>query len=308
MQDPETLVLFQCHVLNATTLAALGHLHDTVGQRYRIEVLLDRGNENIELAELPVPVFGFESRNFANWGFATYGKSMLPGHCHFPLLRYAQKIDFRFKHIWLIEYDVRYSGDWNVFFDNFENTDADLLCCHLKSHEHEPGWYLWETYKAPPDQQSDQTMFRAFLVIARYSRAAIESVVEFHHRGGRGHQEVSIPMAIYRAGLSIQDFNWQPPESKQDTERLSTVYSTHSDLDGRIEFFGTVCWRPAFSKVPTEYGKLFHPVKTIAAGEFNINGDTFVARVRCLIRLTKAFLIRVIKGIDRQPLREQIIQ
>lgn len=150
MRENETLVLFQCHALNSSTLAALQHLHKTVGQRYRIEILLDRGSADSELPELPVPVYGFDSRNFRNWEFATFGSTMLPGHCHFPLLRYAQKINFLFKHIWFIEYDVRYSGDWNTFFDSYENIDADLLCCHLKSWEHEPGWHFWNTYRVPP--------------------------------------------------------------------------------------------------------------------------------------------------------------
>lgn len=301
----QTLILFQCHDLNPATLAAFEHLHASVAGRYPLEIMIDRKADNGELPALPVPVFVFDSRQFNTWGFPTHGDSMLPGHCHFPLLRYAQLREFQFKHIWVVEYDVRFSGDWREFFDHFKDSDADLLCCHLKDREHDPGWYFWDTYQAPAGPDADGVLLRSFLVVSRYSRAAIESTISFYQQGGKGHQEVVLPMAAYLAGLVVQDINWSCADGRRRGNGGRRFYTTYSDLDGRIEYFGTVRWRPALSTAPRKGQRLYHPVKSISRGQSAVNENTVADKLQYIVRLIQAHISRVVRKIDRRPLRLQ---
>ena len=42
-----------------------------------------------------------------------------------------------------MEYDVRFTGNWNYFFDAFEQSASDLLATTLYRHELRPAWHLY---------------------------------------------------------------------------------------------------------------------------------------------------------------------
>jgi hypothetical protein len=76
------------------------------------------------------------------------GNTVVPGNCHLALIDFVRHHD-DFDHYWVIEYDVRFTGDWAVFFNAFAEDDADLLGCHIRRRHDEPCWNWWPTLVGP---------------------------------------------------------------------------------------------------------------------------------------------------------------
>jgi hypothetical protein len=71
--------------------------------------------------------------------YPTIGQNIISDHAHFPLFQFfLDKPDYDF--YWVIEYEVRFFGEWRLFFDSFLKTNADFLSCHLRSNSDEPSW------------------------------------------------------------------------------------------------------------------------------------------------------------------------
>jgi hypothetical protein len=290
--DGAPVVLFQAHEVSAETLAAFAKLRSSAGKSYRVILLLDtkRG------AHLPEGFTGeaflFNSAEFDQWVFPVFGKSMLPGHCHFPLLRFFQ-CHPQTSALWFIEYDVRFTGEWSYFLDSFKDDDADLLCCHLRTPSEEPKWFWWNSLKIPADYRSlgsegvDAQKLRSFLVISRYSAAAIETIIKAIMQGCIGHQEVIVPTVIASAGLKVRDLNGVGINcpSRVGAQRF---YTSYSDLEGSMQEFGTVRYRPPSKSVGRVPNTLYHPVKpsSMTPPKRSLN------KLKAVVRLLRAMWYR----------------
>jgi hypothetical protein len=249
-----TVVIFFGHDVSRTSRNAYRRLRATAGPRYTVKWLLDlAGNPEIP-EEFRGELITYDSRRFSQWGLGTFGAKMLPGHCHFPLLRLFMESP-KIERLWLVEYDVRFTGKWKVLFEHFDSDDADLITCHLRHHDQEPGWHWWVTLKAPPGT-GDVQRLRAFLVVARYSAAALATLIEMQSQGWYGHQEVIIPTVLRHAGLKVRDINDASP-----AHRARRFYISYSDQNGALEEFGTMRYRPAKAHAGLRSNMLYHPVK-----------------------------------------------
>lgn len=61
-------------------------------------------------------VFPFTDSILHDLGYTPIEDSLLPGSNHFPLLKFYREHP-GYDYYWLIEDDVRFSGEWNLFFD-----------------------------------------------------------------------------------------------------------------------------------------------------------------------------------------------
>ncbi len=150
---PGTTVLFLGHETSPESRAAFDHLRQTAGGA-DVRWLLDTARAPVVPQDLESSIIRSDSRRFSEWGFAVHGATMLPGHCHFPVLNYAQQ-NPGFDWLWTVEYDVRFTGPWRLLFDHFAPCDADLLTCHLRSRRQEPRWHWWDTLQAPEGEVVD---------------------------------------------------------------------------------------------------------------------------------------------------------
>ena len=76
------------------------------------------------------------------------GSALIPGNAHLADLSFYEAHP-EYDYCWTIEYDVRFSGSWAVFFEEFQNNTADLLATHVRRYEEEPAWYWWGTLRTP---------------------------------------------------------------------------------------------------------------------------------------------------------------
>lgn len=158
----------------------------------------------------------------------------------------------KFDRVWLIEYDVEFSGDWATLFRAAHAYDADLLATRFFDRAKIPDWPHWARFGHADDFVGEP--LAAFLPIARYSRRMIAAMREsatgtrFH-----GHLEAVIPTIAVERGLSIIDLidggHYGPDPKRPDklTHRFMPVVSTR---------YGW--WRKDKDAVPN---MIYHPVK-----------------------------------------------
>ncbi|MBV8502234.1 MAG: hypothetical protein JO006_10975 [Paucibacter sp.] len=260
------VVVFQTHELSEETLQAYRHLKRSAGSRYQVELLLDVRSGTTVPPELLSETVCFDSREFASWGLPVMGDTMLPGHCHFPILRYFLA-NPAIEMLWHVEYDVRFTGAWNLLFDTHESNEADLLCCHLQNRLDEPQWYWWGSLRGPTSDapiealRNPDRQWRALLVVSRYSARALRTLVEYQRNGWSGHQEVLIPTVLTQAGLKVRDLNGRAVNCEQLRPRRRSFYWSTSDLTGSMSEFGSIRFRPASLRPGLLSNTLYHPVK-----------------------------------------------
>lgn len=166
--------------------------------------------------------------------------------------------------LWLIEYDVDYSGDWSNFFRAAAGYEGDLLTTRLRPLSADPKFYFAPTYQQPPTAPADPLI--VFMPISRLSRRLIE-----HYRtcllqpGWRGHFEMVLPSMARADGYSVAEIGGYdaltPPERRGlhydgTFEDLMVAGATHAYRPPRAySYFGQ---SPGKFRQPD---RIYHPVK-----------------------------------------------
>ena len=200
------------------------------------------------------------------------------GHTDLILLHFARaRPDY--DRYWIVEYDVRFSGDWRRFFAAFEAEEADLITPVLYRRVDLPerrGWawpesgdletgaaplqFVWPQPSLPPERQ-----FCAFMPIYRVTRAGLAAVDAAWRAGWAGHSEAVWPTAIAEAGLRLLDPGgdgpFTPPELRG---RFYTCTPT-----GEVLSPGTLCFKPPLYGPGMRPDMLWHPVKPLWTPELH---------------------------------------
>lgn len=168
--------------------------------------------------------------------------------------------------LWVMEYDVDFSGHWSQLFNQFQYDDSDLLTTSLTSRVQDPDWYWWDQAVAPEGfDQSD--MHRAFMPILRISAkyaSVYASTIE--HERWCGHYEFTIPTIAAHKGFTVQDIGGERYTNPEGWGEANYVNEPlHPNLTP-----GTFVFRPPFDfyfhEGPRRFklnNKLYHPVKVL---------------------------------------------
>jgi hypothetical protein len=162
-----------------------------------------------------------------------------------------------FEHLWFIEYDVDFSGNWADFFKPTMDNDADLLTSRLLTEDQLPHWINWADFRYPADLPYNQRL-ASFMPASRQSRAFFEAYRE-EMEGGRwqGHSESTVPsVALYR-GLKIEDMLVPGRFAHRGPSPFDNL--TYGYRPARSDAY--------FHEVPNAFaqpGRLYHPVKAVA--------------------------------------------
>jgi hypothetical protein len=193
------------------------------------------------------------------------GKGLLPGFM--DLIHMAVMLDpelDRYGYIWIIEYDVDFSGTWRCFFSQAMTSSADFLATTIFPRSQTTDFIHWSWFKVPgflPEKRH----LRSFHPIFRFSRRMIhfyKATVEDGTWGG--HTESLYPtIAAYR-GLQIEDLGGRGPFFPKHASSSYYVNTPRGDLAP-----GTFVYRPVehdsyFHEDPSTFRHpdyLYHPVK-----------------------------------------------
>jgi hypothetical protein len=195
----------------------------------------------------------------------TRGNGLLPGFV--DLIHMAVMLDpelDRYGYIWIVEYDVDFSGSWERFFSHAMTSRADFLATTIFPRSQTTDFIHWSWFKVP-GFCPHKWHFRSFNPIFRFSRRMIEfyrATVEDGAWGG--HTESLYPtIAAYR-GLRMEDLGGSGPFFPKHAGPSHYVNTPRGDLAP-----GTFVYRPVehdsyFHEDPTAFrhrDHLYHPVK-----------------------------------------------
>jgi hypothetical protein len=195
---------------------------------------------------------------FDHLPYQPIGGGTLYFHVHFPILDFFLSHP-EYDYYWVIEFDVRYTGEWESFLHLFESFHQDLITCHIRYFSQEPFWYWWKTFRHPTKSIDQNKYLRSFNVIFRISNRALAVIHEEQRDGWQGHPEVLIPTLLVNRGYTLLDFGGDG-EFVMPSLR-NTFYTSGSTKDGVPNPFCTVRWRPSGSRVGIRKNKIYHPVK-----------------------------------------------
>jgi hypothetical protein len=165
----------------------------------------------------------------------------------------------------VVEFDVRYTGEWESFLRSFESSDHDLITSHIRHYHEEPSFGWWCTLQHPTETIDKAGYLRSFNVIYRISNRALALIHEKQKNGWRGFAEVLLPTLLDNSGYTLLDCGgdgeYTPPGLK------NTAYTSGSTRDGYLNTFCTLRWRPSRARAGMRRNKIYHPVKPEAARE-----------------------------------------
>jgi len=167
--------------------------------------------------------------------------------------------------VWVMEYDVDFSGRWDDFFRQFGDNRADLLTTSLAPRAECPDWYYWPSARAP-DGVSEERMYRSFNPILRISRRFARHYSRaFANADWRGHNEFTLPTIALVDDFRVEDIGGRGslcPDPRKGRNYFNNP-ENHLDLGP-----GTFLWRPSlkgyFHEAPDQFASrdmLYHPVK-----------------------------------------------
>jgi hypothetical protein len=170
-----------------------------------------------------------------------------------------------YEHLWTMEYDVDFAGDWSCFFARTMESRADLLATSIFPRTHSPHWANWPGFNCPPEVTLGSQL-RSFLPIARFSRALLGRYRDtLRDARWQGHFEALVATIARHHDLCVADLGGSgpfcPPAWYMKNYRNSPDTSSGSP--------GTFVFRPVthtayFHEAPDQFGErdmLYHPVK-----------------------------------------------
>ncbi len=208
-----------------------------------------------------VPGFFYSAGDLQKLGYSQFSKFR---PYHLILMRFV--LDYPdYDQVWMIEYDVRYTGNWAELFAELDGSKADFLATVVQRREENPEWVFWEGLDTAGVSLPEDSYVKVFAPLMRLSKAAIRVVDAAYKAGWLGHYEVLWPVAITAAGLLIEEIGGEGSFTPED--RVGRYY-TNSRLDPYLSP-GSFVFRPSMleADVPRQPPMLWHPVKSAEMSE-----------------------------------------
>ena len=209
-----------------------------------------------ELKHMP-----FSNDIISKLNYFPIGFNLIPGNNHFPLLQFYFKAPKVYNYYWCIEEDVRFSGNWQYFFNSFSSINKDFISCHIRLSREEPLWHWWPSLAHPYTAIPFEERIRSFNPIYRISSEALGFIHEALLSHWCGHHEVLFPTLLSQEGFEIMDFGGEGhfvPSEFVNKFYIPNTTNKHGALRD-----GSMRWRPIFEDIGNEKNKLYHPVKDV---------------------------------------------
>lgn len=191
-------------------------------------------------------LFVFTSDVLKGLGYTPIERGKLvPGSNHFPLLKFFKENQC-YDYYWLVEDDVRFSGDWKDFFDSFASSTSDFLSSVIETKAENPTWYWWTSLKVGNEVIAEEKLLKSFNPIYRLSSQALACIDAHLRIGWMGHYEVLLPTLLYNKGFLLEDFGGE---------------GTFVRPGNNARFYDDTSMRIAPVLPDNRKNYLFHPVK-----------------------------------------------
>ena len=241
------VILYLTTKTNSWTLKAFWNLEHSMNQDADVYYVYHQQGGILPVSLQNIKhLFTFSSDILFELGYTPIEEGRLvPGSNHFPLLKFFKE-NSDYDYYWLVEDDVSFSGEWNIFFDSFLKNNADFLSSFIETREENPNWFWWSYLKTANDNVAKDKLLKSFNPICRLSHQALACIDEHLSNGWMGHHEVLLPTLLYNKGFSIEDFGGTGSFVKEGNEHM---YYDETSMGVK----------PLLSDGKKNY--LFHPVK-----------------------------------------------
>lgn len=252
----KTAILFVTHIYNEDIKRQIVKLDEETKDFATLYVGFQADKVGITLPDGIRP-FPFTVKELNRLGYRSWGCTLMDGNFHFVML------DFYLKHAgydyyWLIEYDVRFNGDWKNYFGFFADKDDDFISAHIRDFSGDTRWTRWKEIELVNIKLNHKILLHSFNPICRFSDRALSLLNERCLLGDRGHNEVLMPTLFRYFNLKISDFGGNG----------RFIYTGCSGLfytDDPNDVCGDKCthrFRPAHTEGEMALsGMIYHPVK-----------------------------------------------
>jgi hypothetical protein len=250
-------------VLNEEVLALFRELKDACADNYKVAFLADNSQGVFDSRKDDADFFLFTLTDLLSLEYP--GRPLIhnlegrqnnsdhvyfnfrPGSTDMPM-QYWFRENPGYDYCWVVEYDVRYTGDWRRFFADFGGNDADLIGTWLTRYRDIPHWPLWPTLDLLDQTLGIEDYVRGFFPVYRLSSRAFALLDGEYRRGVSGHYEGVVPTVLDRAGLTMEDIGG-------DGEFVRPENRNRYYRDGSFTY------RPIRYRTGSEPDTLWHPVK-----------------------------------------------
>lgn len=164
--------------------------------------------------------------------------------------------------VWMLEYDVDFSGDWATFFRSAVDYDGDLLGTDLRPLGVTPDWWNTGGYRQPTGLPEPLI---GFFPLVRASRALIDAYRrDLDAEDWAGHFEMVLPSFAASKGFTVREIGGDTGHTP--AERRGLHYTTPRVV-GKAA--ATFTFRPPrafryFAEAPQAFpgrDRLYHPIK-----------------------------------------------
>ncbi len=252
----KTAILFITHIYNEDIALQIEKLRKETDGTADLHVCLQTDVCRTDIPKLP-RLFTYTLESINELGCNTWENTMPGGNIHLIMLRFFRQHPL-YDHYWVIEYDVRFSGNWKDFFSFFKNKGEDFVSAYIETVDDNPGWNRWNELELVGIHPDKGDLLKSFNPICRLSGRALRLLDERCRLGDRGHFEVLLPTLFKYYRLNIADFGG----------RGRYIYDGHPDLfymdvwDSHEENSSTHRFRPRYTeKEMTVPDMIYHPVK-----------------------------------------------
>jgi hypothetical protein len=171
------LIVFMSHVVDQETLWRYYKLRDDT-KRLNMDVLWWYNFQPGKKAEFPEDVWHEDVANILDVDEyrAPIGRDRAyHGAAAYGTMTMAEKYK-DYDYMWIVEYDVCYSGDWADFFERMNRHPHDLVCEKVAPRYRESGWMWWHLSHFPKKYQQWGRQLKSLLSIARLSRRMLNEL------------------------------------------------------------------------------------------------------------------------------------
>ncbi len=252
----KTAVMYVTHVYNADIERQITKLQKETEGLATMFVMYQEDKVQIEPIE-QVRMVSFTIGELNLLGYKTWGCTLMDGNFHFVLLDFYRRFP-DYDNYWLVEYDVRFNGNWNRFFSFFDEKDEDFIAAHIETVDDNPDWIRWHEIDLVNIRLGREGLLKSFNPICRFSNRALNLLHERCLMGDNGHNELLMPTLFKYYMLKIADFGGMGRYIYKDRQNMFYM----SDPENKEENKCTHRFRPAHNEASmTIPDMIYHPVK-----------------------------------------------
>lgn len=252
----KTALLFVTHLYNDDIRIQIEKLRDEM--KGEADVFVVYQSEKLTIPQIDgINLFPFTIDELNELEYRAWGCTIMDGNFHFVILDFFKHYPI-YDNYWLIEYDVRFNGNWNTFFSFFDDRDDDFIAAHVEKVEDNPNWMRWNEIEVVGKTLTNDDKLKSFNPIYRISNKALCVVEERCRKGDRGHNEILLPTIMHLNNLKIADFGGSGRYTYKDKPDLFYVYDKTDCNDDKCTFR----YRPNYIMEEMKFANmLYHPVK-----------------------------------------------